>query len=293
MTATRPPVCSPAALIVVRPPKNQSASPSPGARRDRGARDRCIGCHVGVSLVEFGADRILDAGAVTAPSPARGDISCRVGARYSWGDGRPPASLDEIASLAARALPREQLFAELAPRLRQVIDSDATLLAHAGPVHAADDERRAGRARRTRHLHGGDGAAAGEMMVRSEYLIEDFNTFAEPRWASRSGQLARAGDARPARAQYPLSRAARSGRDPARAACGIRSARACLGRGAHRPPRVLRSVQRQRRKTLARVAGCDRARRSARRCDSTLRAAVTIRRRRGWCSRLRATRSSW
>jgi DNA-binding CsgD family transcriptional regulator len=86
--------------------------------------------------------------------------------------------LDEIAALAARGLPREQLFAELAPRLRRVIDSDATcwhtldpytrLMTSDAPAELIE-----------RGVYTAENApSAGELMARSEYLIEDFNTFA-------------------------------------------------------------------------------------------------------------------
>ncbi len=86
--------------------------------------------------------------------------------------------LDEIAALAARGLPREQFFAELAPRLRRVIDSDATcwhtldpytrLMTSDAPAELIE-----------RGVYTAEAApSAGELMARSEYLIEDFNTFA-------------------------------------------------------------------------------------------------------------------
>ncbi|HEX5224295.1 MAG TPA: LuxR C-terminal-related transcriptional regulator [Solirubrobacteraceae bacterium] len=86
--------------------------------------------------------------------------------------------LDEIAIVASRGLPPEQLFAELAPRLRKVIDSDAScwhtldpftrLMTTDAPAELIE-----------RGVFTAQGAAvAGERMVRSEYLIEDFNTFA-------------------------------------------------------------------------------------------------------------------
>ncbi|MCW3018420.1 MAG: helix-turn-helix transcriptional regulator [Solirubrobacterales bacterium] len=94
--------------------------------------------------------------------------------------GPVPATqiLDEIAVLAARALPREQFFAELAPRLRLVIDSDATcwhtldpytrLMTSDAPAELIE-----------RGIYTPETAPhAGELMARSEYLIEDFNTFA-------------------------------------------------------------------------------------------------------------------
>src|SRR6478672_2571976 len=86
--------------------------------------------------------------------------------------------MDEIAVLAARGLPREQLFRELAPRLRKVIDSDATCW------HTLDPYTRLMTSDAPDELidHGiftpETAVQGGELMVRSEYLIEDFNTFA-------------------------------------------------------------------------------------------------------------------
>jgi DNA-binding CsgD family transcriptional regulator len=87
--------------------------------------------------------------------------------------------LSEIAALSDRALPREQLFAELAPRLRVAIDNDATcwhtldpytrLMTSDAPAELIE-----------RGIFSTETApVAGELMARSEYLIEDFNTFAE------------------------------------------------------------------------------------------------------------------
>ncbi len=91
----------------------------------------------------------------------------------------PERLVEEITLLGARGLPRREFFAELAPRLRRALPSDATCWHTLDPytrlmtgdtpdelvergVFAADEV---------------DGA--GEIMVRSEYLVEDFNTFAE------------------------------------------------------------------------------------------------------------------
>jgi DNA-binding CsgD family transcriptional regulator len=85
----------------------------------------------------------------------------------------------EIAVLGARGLPRNEYFAELAPRLRRVVDSDATCW------HTLDPQ--------TLLLTGDEPAelvergiftaqtapAAGELIIRSEYMVEDRNTFAE------------------------------------------------------------------------------------------------------------------
>src|SRR4051794_39015183 len=86
--------------------------------------------------------------------------------------------LDEIAAVAARGLAREEFFAELAPRLRRVIDSDAScwhtldpytrLMTSDAPAELVE-----------RGIFTPESAvAAGETLVRSEYLLEDFNTFA-------------------------------------------------------------------------------------------------------------------
>jgi DNA-binding CsgD family transcriptional regulator len=86
--------------------------------------------------------------------------------------------MDEIAALAARGLPRAELFRELAPRLRKVIDSDATCWHTLDPytrlmTSDSPDELI------ERGVFSEESApAAGRLMARSEYLIEDFNTFA-------------------------------------------------------------------------------------------------------------------
>jgi hypothetical protein len=86
---------------------------------------------------------------------------------------------DEVVALGARALPREEFFAELSKRLRRVIDNDAScwhtldphtrLLTSDAPVelieHGIYSAETAG--------------AAGELLVRSEYMVPDANTFAD------------------------------------------------------------------------------------------------------------------
>jgi DNA-binding CsgD family transcriptional regulator len=108
--------------------------------------------------------------------------------------------VDEIAALASRGLPRAQFFRELAPRLRKVIDSDATCWHTLDPytrlmTSDAPDELI------ERGVFTPESApAAGELMARSEYLIEDFNTFAS--LAGRRipvGSLAQATRGRPER----------------------------------------------------------------------------------------------
>jgi DNA-binding CsgD family transcriptional regulator len=85
----------------------------------------------------------------------------------------------EIAVLGTRGLSREEYFAELAPRLRRVVDSDASCW------HTLDPETRLLTSDEPRELveagiYTADTvAAAGEVLVRSEYLSDDRNTFAE------------------------------------------------------------------------------------------------------------------
>lgn len=89
-----------------------------------------------------------------------------------------PRLQDEIAVLAARGLARDEFFAELAPRLRRVIDNDATCW------HTLDPQTRlltsdAPAELIERGVYTPETAsAAGELLVRSEYLIPDVNTFA-------------------------------------------------------------------------------------------------------------------
>jgi DNA-binding CsgD family transcriptional regulator len=93
-----------------------------------------------------------------------------------WSIGRLKS---EIAILGARGLPREEYFAELGPRLRRVVDSDA------GCWHTLDPQTRLLTSDEPRELveagiYTPDTvAAAGEVLVRSEYMSEDRNTFAE------------------------------------------------------------------------------------------------------------------
>jgi DNA-binding CsgD family transcriptional regulator len=85
---------------------------------------------------------------------------------------------DEVVHLGARGLPRDAYFAELAPRLRRVVDSDAScwhtldpatrLLTSDAPAELIE-----------RGIFTPESAvAAGELLVRSEYLVDDVNTFA-------------------------------------------------------------------------------------------------------------------
>ncbi len=86
---------------------------------------------------------------------------------------------EEVVLLGARGLPRADYFAELAPRLRRVIDNDASCW------HTLDPHTRLMTSDAPAELveHGIFTAetvnAAGELIVRSEYLEPDVNTFAE------------------------------------------------------------------------------------------------------------------
>jgi DNA-binding CsgD family transcriptional regulator len=86
---------------------------------------------------------------------------------------------EEIELIGARGLPRDEYFAQLAPRLRRVIDNDAScwhtldphtrLLTSDAPAELIE-----------RGIYTAESAtSAGELLVRSEYLVPDSNTFAE------------------------------------------------------------------------------------------------------------------
>ena len=88
------------------------------------------------------------------------------------------ALIDEIDLLASRGLPRKEFFAELAPRVRTVIDNDAscwhTLDPHTRLLTSDDPTELIGRGIFTPE----QGHGAGELIIRSEYMIDDVNTFA-------------------------------------------------------------------------------------------------------------------
>jgi DNA-binding CsgD family transcriptional regulator len=86
---------------------------------------------------------------------------------------------EEIELLGARGLPRDEYFAQLAPRLRRVIDNDASCW------HTLDPQTRLMTSDAPAELvergifTAETATAAGELLVRSEYLVPDSNTFAE------------------------------------------------------------------------------------------------------------------
>ncbi len=91
----------------------------------------------------------------------------------------PERLRDEVLDLGARALPREQFFAELGPRLRRVIANDASCW------HTLDPQTRLLTSDAPTELieHGiytvETAPMAGEMIVRSEYLTDDYQSFAD------------------------------------------------------------------------------------------------------------------
>jgi len=90
----------------------------------------------------------------------------------------PERLIDEVDLLSARGLPRKEFFAELAPRLRHVIDNDAscwhTLDPHTRLMTSDSPDELIERG----VFAPDETQAAGELVVRSEYLVEDVNTFA-------------------------------------------------------------------------------------------------------------------
>src|SRR5262245_61959783 len=124
VTITRPPVSAPSALMVVSPPKNQRCSPSPGWWA-MGARVSCDALIV-VPPLSIDAMHGACASRLAAAIPARVGVFralCETLARMAWS---PERLIDEVDVLSARGLPRMEFFAELAPRLRKVVDNDAT-----------------------------------------------------------------------------------------------------------------------------------------------------------------------
>ncbi|MGH2899883.1 MAG: hypothetical protein ACRDMZ_14510, partial [Solirubrobacteraceae bacterium] len=85
---------------------------------------------------------------------------------------------EEIDLLGSRGLPREQYFAELSPGLRRVIANDASCW------HTLDPHTRLMTSDSPHELvRNGvfapeEAPAAGELVLRSEYIVEDVNTFA-------------------------------------------------------------------------------------------------------------------
>jgi DNA-binding CsgD family transcriptional regulator len=87
--------------------------------------------------------------------------------------------LDEIRRLGARGLPRDRYFAELAPRLRRAIDNDAscwhTLDPHTRLLTSDAPDELIDRGILTAET----AVPAAEVLLRSEYLVDDHNAFAQ------------------------------------------------------------------------------------------------------------------
>ena len=218
MTATRPPVVSAEALTW----RARRGTRAPRPRRRPSAMGATLCCCVGSVVVGTLAPR-----PAPATSPRRGDLSCgeRDHARRlpRWRAGRQRTGCrGGRAARRAAGSRASEYFAELGPRLRRSIDSDATCWHTLDPqtrLLTSDAPRRAGQ---QRHLHGGDGRAAGELLVRSEYMVDDVNTFADlARRRARSGSSSHATGGQPG-AQRALPRPARAVRHPSRAARSVR-----------------------------------------------------------------------
>jgi DNA-binding CsgD family transcriptional regulator len=94
--------------------------------------------------------------------------------------GRWPVErlVEEVALLGRRGLPRDEYFAQLAGRLRRVIDSDATCWHTLDPQTALITSDAPHELISAGIYTDETAAAAGASLIASEYLIEDFNTFA-------------------------------------------------------------------------------------------------------------------
>ena len=156
---------------------------------------------------------------------------------------------EEVVLLGARGLPRDEYFAELAPRLRRVIDNDASCW-HTLDPHTRLMTSDAPAELIERGVFTAETAtAAGELIVRSEYLVPDATRSPSwPRDGCRSGSSTtpRAGTPSAARATGTCSsrRASRTSsarRSSSVGGCGARSTlrdarRAARSRSATRMP---------------------------------------------------------
>src|ERR1700721_734783 len=88
------------------------------------------------------------------------------------------ALIDEIDVLAPRGRPAKEFFGEVAQRVRTVIDNDASCWHTLDPatrlLTSDDPAELIGRGILTPE----QGPGAGELIVPSEYMIDDVNTFA-------------------------------------------------------------------------------------------------------------------
>ena len=200
----------------------------------------------------------------------------------------PERLIDEVDLLGARDCRRKEFFAELAPRLRNVIDNDAscwhTLDPHTRLMTSDSPDELI-----ERGVFAPDEApAAGELLVRSEYLVEDVNTFAG--LAARRVPSGSWTTSRAATRSAALAIATCSSRPTSpRAAPPSSSAAARLGPRCTSPPRCQRTVRAARRPRPRRRRGRDRQG-SARRCASMRHAAGRASRRRGSSCSVHGTR---
>jgi len=86
--------------------------------------------------------------------------------------------MDETDELSARGLPRKEFFAELSPRLRNVIHNDASCWHTLDPQTGLMTSDSPDELIEQGIFAADEAPAAGELIVRSEYIVEDVNTFA-------------------------------------------------------------------------------------------------------------------
>ena len=187
----------------------------------------------GAELAAGGAhDHPSRAGIFRTAATARGIIS-----RWPRTLVGPPAHRGRRSSWRLAGCRASDYFAEVAPRLRRVIDYDARCW------HTLDPQTRLMTSDAPEELISA-GVYTPQTAVRrrarlvaSEYLIPDVNTFAGLAARAGAGRDPRASDARPARAERALPRSTGAVGNTARAARCVRDSRARVGRGARRPPR--------------------------------------------------------
>ena len=270
ITATRPPVVSRRGL------DGDEAAEEPErlafvGRRARSVRLRCCwsccaprGCHAVIAAMPRAcAVARPSLGTRGSSSVARGGAGVHAGDGYSrderCGAGDRRARPTRSRARRRRGLPREQYFRELAARLRRVDrlrracagtrSIPQTRLMTSDAPRGADRARASSRPRRRRR--------PARLIVASEYIGEDFNTFAglaPPAGPGRRSSVTTT--RRPPGAQRPLPRRARSRRHPVRAARGVRQPRPRAGARSTSPAASTSGTSRaEDADALARVAG--------------------------------------
>ena len=239
-------------------------------------------------------------GDAPAPSPrARGSfVACACASTYGshgWRCARagPADRRDRAARLPAGCRARSSSPSSR-PRLRRVIDNDATLLAHAGSAHAPADERRARTSWSSAGIFTPETASrprASCSCAASTWSTTSTRSPSSPRRACPSGSSTTTTRGHPERsARYRDLLAPAGIPHELRAAFVIRGR--VVGRRARRPPRGERAVPAARRRRARRGSPARSPAASARRCASTPPAASTAPRRRASSCSARATRSS-